>query len=177
MFKHRVTTCHEYFNDFSVCVTKASDFETSKNLHFEEEEYFRFGSLKSHIPIDWQIWIALLLSQKKMKIRLKFNWKLSRTDDVLNIDFKTIPQQQKKFFFKIRILSQKTMYSLLIIYLFLRHSKYVDFLATWEEQIRPKVNKLPSTEGISCTTSFYKLPGLPHRSQILTNIWQAGSTY
>jgi hypothetical protein len=30
----------------------------------------------------------------------------------------------------------------------------------------PQKNKFPSTEVILCNTGFYKLPGLPQRSQI-----------
>jgi hypothetical protein len=39
-------------------------------------------------------------------------------------------------------------------------SQDVVFLATW-----PKINKLPSAEGILRTTGLNKLPALPQRSQ------------
>jgi hypothetical protein len=39
-------------------------------------------------------------------------------------------------------------------------------LPGYKLQIRPRVKKSPSKEGILCTTGFYKLPGLPQKSQI-----------
>ncbi len=39
----------------------------------------------------------------------------------------------------------------------------------------PKVNKLASTKGILGTRGFYKLPGLPQRSQIWINSWHTSS--
>jgi hypothetical protein len=57
-------------------------------------------------------------------------------------------------------------------------SQSVGFLATWAEiKTSPKINKYPSTEEILCTTDFYKLPGLPQRSQISMNIKCAGSIF
>jgi hypothetical protein len=54
------------------------------------------------------------------------------------------------------------MYSLLFRY----SSKLGDQNPEKKSQTSPKINKFPSTEEILCATGFYKLPGLPQRSQI-----------
>jgi hypothetical protein len=55
-------------------------------------------------------------------------------------------------------------------------SQNVDFLATWAEIINKPISKqITFNRGDLCTTGFYKLPGLPQRSQIKTNIKQASS--
>jgi hypothetical protein len=53
-------------------------------------------------------------------------------------------------------------YFLFIRYLFILGSQNV-FLAAWAEKV--KVNKFPSIRRILRNTGFYKLPGLPQRSQ------------
>jgi hypothetical protein len=52
-------------------------------------------------------------------------------------------------------------YSLLDRYLFILGRQNFDFLAAGAEITDQPKNKQITTEGISCTTGLYKLPGLP----------------
>jgi hypothetical protein len=64
-------------------------------------------------------------------------------------------------------ISRIVIYFLLVRYSFILGLQIIAFwLHVIKNKSAQKGTKLPSTEGISCYTGFYKLPGLPQRSQI-----------